>query len=55
CWERADILPDELEAINYEPPDNNSEIEDKIVQSLIDRIVDDIDSVIRIILKLMIL
>ena len=26
CWERTDILPDESEVINYEPPDNDIEI-----------------------------
>ena len=41
CWERTDILPDESEVINYEPPDNDIEIEDKIVQSLIDQMVVD--------------
>ena len=41
-WERTDILPDESEVINYEPPpDSDIEIEDEIVQSLIDQTVVD--------------
>lgn len=47
CWERTDILPDESEVINDEPPsDNEIEIEDEIVQSLIDQMVVD-DTVVR--------
>ena len=46
CWERTDILPDESEVINDEPPDNEIETENEIVQSLIDQMVVD-DTVVR--------